>query len=232
MNLPFKATTLHQELSQKWPLKAEKLQLGTESFQVFVVAEVEQLLDEFLEKDENSAEVKDERIPYWADLWASALGLARHIMAQPQRLAGKRVLEIGCGLGLPGIVAARAGAQVTLTDYLPDALRLARLNCYANLPGEPDLQLLDWRQPPAELKVDILLASDVAYEKRAFEPLIKAFPSLLRPGGSLWLSEPSRAWAQAFIRELSTQFTLQNQAQYLIQQEGLESKVQVLEIGR
>ncbi len=66
---------------------------------------------------------EDERLPYWAELWPSAIGLA-HYLDRDVSLRGKHVLELGCGLGLLGVIAARDGARVLCTDYEPDALAL------------------------------------------------------------------------------------------------------------
>ena len=57
---------------------------------------------------------RDEFLPYWAELWPSALALARVVARRP--LTGRRVIELGCGLGLPALAAALAGGRVLATD--------------------------------------------------------------------------------------------------------------------
>ncbi len=159
-------------------------------------------MQELIDKGEEHEDYQDERLPYWADLWHSAIGLASYLATESIIRPGMAVTEIGCGLGLPGIVAGMLGGQVVLTDYLPEALEVTRLNWEQNIDTEGRFEVMDWRTPRPELSAALVLASDVAYEERSFEALIAALPSLVRPGGRIILSEPSRAMAQEFIKQL------------------------------
>ena len=105
----------------------------------------------------------DERIPYWADVWESAIVLAEEIAGLDGR--GRTLLELGCGLGLPALVAARSGFAVTATDYEEPALEGVRYNAARNgLPGV-DTRVLDWRNIPSDLgRFDLVVAADVLYE--------------------------------------------------------------------
>src|SRR5262245_27331283 len=73
----------------------------------------------------------DEYLPYWADLWPAARMLAKYLLRQAWP-AGLPVLEVGCGLGLPGVVALSLGMRVTFSDYDATALRFAADNARAN----------------------------------------------------------------------------------------------------
>lgn len=120
----------------------------------------EDLLDE-------AAFAEDEFLPYWAELWPAAAALAA---ALPERLEGVRVLELGCGLGLPSLVAAASGAIVTAFDWAADAVDLLRANAERNglcLTCEQR----DWREPLRE-RYDLALAADVLYERRNVEPVL------------------------------------------------------------
>lgn len=103
---------------------------------------------------------------YWAHLWPSARELARHLARSALVGPGVRVLEVGCGLGLCGVVAALRGAEVTMTDFNPDAVSAARRN--AELNGvNARCERFDWNDavPRAWVgAVDLLIASDVLYE--------------------------------------------------------------------
>src|SRR5215218_210162 len=91
--------------------------------------------------DEKRFEV-DEFLPYWAELWPSALALAEEVARRDP--AGLRVVEIGCGLGVPSLVAAARGADVLATDWAGEAVELLARNAERN-----DLRLdalaVDWR---------------------------------------------------------------------------------------
>jgi predicted nicotinamide N-methyase len=122
-------------------------------------ASPEALLDE-------EAFADDEFLPYWAELWPAARALAD---ALPE-VTGLRVVELGCGLGVPSLVAGARGAHVTATDWAADAIDLLRANAERN-----GLQLTaevrDWRAPWPE-RFDVALAADVLYEQRNVVPLL------------------------------------------------------------
>src|SRR5947209_7220355 len=104
--------------------------------------DAEALLDEHAFED-------DEYLPYWAELWPSGVALAREIA--PRALRGARVVELGCGLGLPSLAAAGAGGRVLATDWAPAALDLLRDNAARN-GVEVEVARVDWREPAALLE--------------------------------------------------------------------------------
>ena len=105
----------------------------------------------------------DERLPYWADVWPSSVALAAHLSRMHG--LGRRLLELGCGLGLVATHAAAAGFDVLATDYYEDALHFARLNVFRNTGRSLATRHLDWRALPADLpRFDLVVASDVLYE--------------------------------------------------------------------
>jgi predicted nicotinamide N-methyase len=115
---------------------------------------------------------QDEFLPYWAELWPAGLALAR---ALPRRLEGVGVVELGCGLGVPSLVAAARGAHVTATDWADDAIELLRENAARNGVAV-DARAVDWRE--VDGRFDLVLAADVLYEHRNVEPLLELLPRL------------------------------------------------------
>jgi predicted nicotinamide N-methyase len=139
---------------------------------------------------------QDQFLPYWAELWPAGLALARAL--DGRSLRGRRVLELGCGLGLPSLIAARAGAQVLATDWAPEALELLQHNAARN-----DIELrtatVDWRVPDAllaEAPWDLVLGADLLYEPRNVDPLLELLPRL---GDEAWIADPGRAGAEDFF---------------------------------
>ena len=190
---------LESKIRDRYQLRELSLNISGEQFELLTVSSIDDLLEELLARGDEDEAVKDERIPYWADIWHSSIGLAAHILESPFVRPGIKVLEIGCGLALSGIAAGRKGAGVILSDYLPEALEMAELLWLKNNEQDVQTQIIDWRYPPSDIKVDLLLAADVAYERRNFDPLMNAFQHLLKPGGKIWLSEPGRPIAKRFL---------------------------------
>lgn len=115
---------------------------------------------------------RDEFLPYWAELWPAATALAE---ALPE-VAGLRIVELGCGLGVPSLVAAAKGADVTATDWAADAIELLRQNAKRNGLAV-DAVVHDWREP-FDARFDLALAADVLYERRNVEPLLERLREL------------------------------------------------------
>lgn len=193
-----------------YPTRQIELNILGHAFKLLEVADAEILLDELIRQGEEQEGEIDDRIPYWAELWPSALGMAQFLIKQQLVVPDQKILELGCGLGLPGIVAGRLGAQVTLSDYLQPALDFAGNNWALNNEHKANLTVLDWRAPEPHLAADLLLASDITYEVKHFPFLPNAFHTLCKPGGKIVLSDPRRQVAQAFFENLPQKgFTLE-----------------------
>jgi predicted nicotinamide N-methyase len=146
--------------------------------------------------------VQDERLPYWADLWPSAQILANEVAIM--RLAGQRVLELGCGLGIVALGAAMAGAEVTATDYYDDAILFASLNVADATGKEIATRMVNWVAMPDDLgKYDVVLASDVLYEHRYAEMVADAIAKTLVRGGEAIVADPGRIALEEFLEECS-----------------------------
>jgi predicted nicotinamide N-methyase len=146
----------------------------------------------------------DEYMPYWADLWPAARMLAKVIMQEKWTL-GTPALEVGCGLGLPGIVALARGLDVTFSDYDECALRFAADNARLNGHNRFQLLKLDWRGPPDSLRMPIILGSDLIYELRNVSPLVNFVKRVLLPGGVALLTDQDRIPSHAFREALQTE---------------------------
>jgi predicted nicotinamide N-methyase len=152
--------------------------------------------DDLIDEDDFD---RDERLPYWAELWPSALALSRNLSKRD--LTGMRAIELGCGVGLPTVVALARGATVLATDHYEAALAFTAYNARKNLGREPDSVLLDWRAPDiASLGTfDLVLAADVLYERKNAAALAGLVPRLLAPGGEAVFAEPRRDDAPFFL---------------------------------
>ena len=193
---------LHDELQSSYPLSKESFNIATHQLEIFCIKDMDLLFEELLAKEKTNEEVQDERLPYWAEVWDSALALAEFIESQNKITSQSIVHEIGCGIGLSAMVAKQKGATVILTDYLENALKLAELNWLHNHLVPDQIKIMDWRKPNKELTADVIIASDVLYEKRFFQPIINCFKCLLKSDGVVYLGEPNRKIAADFFKML------------------------------
>ena len=168
----------------------EAIDIGGARFVLERPAEPESLIDE-------DAFADDEFLPYWAERWPSGIALAEHVSARDD-LRGRRVLEIGCGLGLPSLVAARLGADVVATDWSPDAIALLERNASRNglrVTAVP----ADWRDTDAIVSLgpfDLVVAADVLYEERNAAPILTLLATL---GAPATIADPGRRHAAGFL---------------------------------
>ena len=147
--------------------------------------------------------VKDERLPYWADIWPSSTVLAAHLVALAAKRKGRppgKGLELGCGVGLVTTAAMIAGYDMTATDYYTDALAFTRANAWRETGRTPEAMMMDWRSfPSAARGYDLILASDVLYEKEYAQLLPGIFKRALAPGGMVILADPGRIGVPEFL---------------------------------
>jgi predicted nicotinamide N-methyase len=152
--------------------------------------------------------------PYWAVLWRSGVALARELDGEP--LAGLRVVELGCGLGVPSIAAARAGATVLATDASAEALALVARNAEANGVRVETAQV-DWASPGRLFQrspFDLVLAADVLYERAAVAQLLSLLPRL---ASEAWLADPGRPAADAFLEQARRRWRVETRTRGVVQ---------------
>lgn len=175
------------------PLTTWALNIAQRTWQITAVQNQDALLD---------AAAQLEHIPYGFLLWESAIGLAHWLVEQVAAVPGKRILELGAGVGLPGLVASTLGAQVWQTDHDTHALALAAHNADQNGVAGITSVLADWCAWDHGAQYDLLIGADILYE-RAMHPYLEAiFQRNLAPGGQLLLTDPCRPQAFEFATHL------------------------------
>jgi predicted nicotinamide N-methyase len=151
--------------------------------------------------------------PYWSVLWRSGLALARELAQR--RMHGLRVVELGCGMGVPSLAASRSGAAVLATDVTVEALEL--LACNASRNGlDVDTAQVDWASPAvlvARAPFDLVLAADVLYERASVAHLLALLPQL---APRILLADPGRPAADVFLAEARRRWSVETKAKGIV----------------
>ena len=198
------------------------IDVGGDAIALWRVADLERHVD----RDALLAGDDPPEPPYWAHLWTGALVLADAVPAD----AG-RVLEIGCGLGLPGLVAARRGARVTFVDRIAAPLAFVRASAAANrLPV--DVCVADFAGDALRGAFDLLLAAEVLYDRATLGTLPEALRRRLRPGGRALLTDARRMDTAAFYTALDASGLRWQATEHAVREEALPLRVRLVEVWR
>lgn len=206
--LPKLRARLRHRISRRYQTLTETAAVGTLQIEFTRVTDPDKVLDEVAAEADLRDRLHGSRapgdqlhLPYWAELWESARGIGSFLcdeMATGQAMANMDVLDLGCGMGLAGTVAAALGARVTFADLEPPALMFARLN---SLPWRSQIatRQLNWQTDRLDQSFELILGADILYERIQW-PFLDAFwRAHLRPGGRIILGEPGRQTGDLFV---------------------------------
>jgi predicted nicotinamide N-methyase len=171
------------------------------------IKDPDRVLDEVVEECDRIEKTTGVRLqdplhlPYWAELWDSGAGVGAYLLEQEAGgmcLAGRSVLDLGCGMGLSGAVCAALGAQVLLADLEAAPLLFARLN---SLPWGERVRVrrLDWQRDRLSERFDVIVGADILYERKQWEFLDAFWRTHLVEGGQIILGEPGRMTGDTFL---------------------------------
>lgn len=185
---------VEQSLRRRFRVVETMVPIGSGELSILHPASAEDLISE---RDFE----RDERLPYWAELWPSSRVLGERLLSLDGK--GRTLIELGCGAGVVSTCAALAGFDVVVSDYYEDALRFARVNAARNKAPVPREMLLDWRHlPPGLPRFDFVIASDVLYERSYGTVVAGAIAATLAPNGTALVADPGRVGREEFIRAL------------------------------
>lgn len=175
---------------------------------------------------------RDERLPYWAEIWPSSRVLAAQLLEMNAR--DRALLELGCGAGLVAAAAALGGFRVTVSDYYEDALRFSSANAWLNEIPAPKTMLLDWRALPENAaRYDVIVASDVLYEREYGRLVANAIGALLADSGTAYLADPGRVGRDEFLRSLPEHdLVLRSTTEHRFAEGGVRQTITIYELSR
>lgn len=194
MTRPPGAAALEASLSRRFRVVETQVRIAERTLDILHPASAEDLIDE-------KEFEQDERLPYWAELWPSSRVLGEWLLGMEG--AGRSLLELGCGAGLVATCASLAGFDVVVSDYYQDALDFAQVNAWRNGSPVPRGIAIDWRNLPTGLeRYDVVVASDVLYERPYGGLVAKAVAATLDEEGVSWIADPGRVARDTFVRAL------------------------------
>jgi len=191
-DIPEEVQSIYVRLRDKYQLGFEPLTVRGRRFRFLNVTD----LSPFIEG--KNPMLSPSEFPFWVKIWESAMVLAdflAHISSEPP----KRVLELGAGLGVSGLVAASYGHEVTITDMEDEVLDFSRISAAVNGCKNVTFSRLDWLSPSDTLgQFDLIVGSEVLFSERFFQPLLKVFELYLKPDGVIYLAHDVRR--QSLVR--------------------------------
>lgn len=146
---------------------------------------------------------------FWNVVWPSGLVLARYLARRVliSRVKGIRVLALGCGVGLEGLVLAKLGAVVCFLDHISEALELVERNARLNGVGPVETVVCCFREATRSLKrrkFDLVVGSDVLYVPRERMWIERLLRGVMKRNGIGIFSDPNRkTGVVGFFRILS-----------------------------
>jgi len=183
--LPEHERQIYNNIREKYSLTFDSLKVSGNTVRILKVAD----LEEFLDGKDPLADVSE--FPFWIRLWDAAMILSYVLGAQTET-KGKRLLELGAGLGAPGLAAAAAGFDVTLSDYEDIIMDFQKVSAAASGLTNVEFSHLDWLTPPEIEPFDVLAGAEILFRDEFFEPLLNIFKTCLKPDGLIYLAHDSK----------------------------------------
>ena len=187
-----------ESFQKQYETDTKDLTIRGRSFSFFVAKSLESFVD--------SQDIFND-FPLWIKIWEASMILADYLAGlkvEPE----KRFLEIGCGLGLVGIVASAFGHHVTATEYNQDALNFARANALLNKVSNIEIKEMNWNKPQLQGSFDTIIGSEIIYKESDFPSILNLFRTYLKDGGEIILAEGIRKTSMEFMRRMGDLFNI------------------------
>jgi len=199
---------LIEQIGSKFSIETVPLKIGDKVLKIIQIKDYEEyILDQVDAGDPDVTEA-----PFWAKLWEASSLLASFIGKQPVN-PHCHMLEIGAGIGTLGIYAALCGHKITITDINEDALLFARANALLNGLTDLDIRKLDWSDPGETTLYDVIVGSEVVYDRRSYPLLVNFLRRVLAPDGVIFLAKNADLPAPTFFEELIKCFEFEKTSQ-------------------
>ena len=199
--LPDRERGIYNRIRQDYKLTFDKLSVRDKTIRLLKVADLREFLggnaelEKFLQgtmtdPKEFLLTLKETDVsgfPFWIRLWDAAIVLSYLLSSLPDT-NGKSLLEVGAGLGAPGLAAAACDMDVTISDYEELIMDFQRVSAAASGLDKVKFELLDWLNPPELENFDMIAGAEVLFRDEFFEPLLNVFKTYIKPEGTIWLA--------------------------------------------
>ena len=200
--LPAETLALYNTIKARYQVAFEPFRVRDCQLHLLKITDLEEILD-------GRDPLKDvSSFPFWIRLWEAAIVLADFLAGKPVD-GEKTLLELGAGLGAPGLAAAAAGYQVTLSDYEQLIIDFERVNAAASGLDHVRCTLLDWLHPPEMERYDVIIGAEILFREEFFEPLLRVLRQALKPDGVVYLAHDiQRRSLQPFLKMAEKEYTI------------------------
>lgn len=190
--------------------------------------------DAVLSRDDEAQFLRERktRLPYGVVLWPAAIALAHDVLTRADDFLGRKVLELGAGTGLPGIVTATLGAWVVQTDRDELALSVCRRNARQNGVANLEYRRADWTEWDDSRRYDWILGSDILYGEPMHPHLLRIFEQNLAPNGRILLADPFRAVSLRLLETMEAQGWSIALSKWTVGEEADPRSIGIFELAR
>jgi len=207
--LPGEQKALYEKIKRQYKVTFEPFSVRDIRLNLLKITDLEQVLDGKDPLQDVSS------FPFWIRLWEAAIVLSEFVVGQ-NFAGGTRVLELGAGLGAPGLTAAACGGAVTLSDYEELILDFERVSAAASGLEGVECLMLDWLNPPPMEQYDVILGAEILFREEFFQPLLKIIGAALKPGGVVYLAHDVRRKSlQPFLQLAEKEYSIAAQRKTL-----------------
>lgn len=186
----------------KYFTKIEQRRLIDKLFVLETIRDLDEAIDQVcdaLTEEEQKDPFAEDLCPYFGVLWPAAEALSVYLSQNANLVKDKKVLELGCGLGYPSLLASYLGADVLATDFHPQVEEFFLRNCrHSNV--NCNYMRLNWREDQGHIGLfDVVMGSDVLYESKHPREVARGLLRFVKPNGKIILSDPGRNYLQQFV---------------------------------
>lgn len=207
--LPERERQIYNSIRAKYSLTFDRLKIGEKKLRLLKIAD----LEEFLDGKDPFANVSE--FPFWIRLWDAAMVLA-YVLGCQKDVAGKQLLELGAGLGAPGLAAATAGYDVTISDYEDIIMDFQKVSAAASGLEGVEFAHLDWLDPPDIGPFDVVIGAEILFREEFFLPLLNIFKKYLKKDGMIFLAhDATRQSLPKFLKIAQNDFDISLKKQTL-----------------